>query len=191
MYSFWNDRTTINALLRHLHLPTLLLTHDMLIRVLRKCHSGFKRHQADGNSRGACALIFHMTGGMTLRWRHNERIGVSNHQRFGCLLNCLLRHGSKKTSKPRVAGHCEGTPPMTGGLPWQRASNAENVSIWWRHHGCVYLMDMGMFVHIPTGFLTMEIMVREHTFTSLLIRLFNPYKKSKITFVTIWLRKNA
>ena len=27
---------------------------------------------------------------------------------------------------------------MTGGFPSQRASNAENVSIWWRHHGCVW-----------------------------------------------------
>ena len=27
-----------------------------------------------------------------------------------------------------------GNPPVTGGFPSQRASNAENVSIWWRHH---------------------------------------------------------
>ena len=26
--------------------------------------------------------------------------------------------------------------PVTGEFPAQRASNAENVSIWWRHHGC-------------------------------------------------------
>ena len=25
-------------------------------------------------------------------------------------------------------------PPVTGGFPSQRLSNAENVSIWWRHH---------------------------------------------------------
>ena len=29
---------------------------------------------------------------------------------------------------------CEGNPPITGGFRSQRASNAENVSIWWRHH---------------------------------------------------------
>ena len=28
----------------------------------------------------------------------------------------------------------EGNPPDTGGFPSQRASNAENISIWWRHH---------------------------------------------------------
>ena len=29
---------------------------------------------------------------------------------------------------------CEGNSPVTGELPVQLASNAENVSIWWRHH---------------------------------------------------------
>ena len=41
---------------------------------------------------------------------------------------------SKKTSKLRVSVLCEGNPPVTGEFPAQRASNAENVSIWWRHH---------------------------------------------------------
>ena len=44
------------------------------------------------------------------------------------------RHRSKKTSKLRVTGLCEGNSPVTGEFPAQRASNAENVSIWWRHH---------------------------------------------------------
>ena len=29
---------------------------------------------------------------------------------------------------------CAGKSPVTGEFPAQRASNAENVSIWWRHH---------------------------------------------------------
>ena len=41
---------------------------------------------------------------------------------------------SKKTSKLRVTGLCTGNSPMTGKFPAQKASNAENVSIWWRHH---------------------------------------------------------
>ena len=43
-------------------------------------------------------------------------------------------HGSKKTSKLRVTGLCVGNSPVTGEFPAQRASNAENVSISWRHH---------------------------------------------------------
>ena len=41
---------------------------------------------------------------------------------------------SKKTSKLSVTGLCEGNSPVTGKFPAQRASNAENISIWWRHH---------------------------------------------------------
>ena len=46
----------------------------------------------------------------------------------------LIRRRSKKTSKLRVTGLCVGNSPGTGEFPAQRASNAENVSIWWRHH---------------------------------------------------------
>ena len=71
---------------------------------------------------------------ITLRWRHNERDSVSNHQPHDCLLNRLFRRRSKKTSKLRVTGLCVGNSPGTGEFPAQMASYAENVSIWWRHH---------------------------------------------------------
>ena len=69
----------------------------------------------------------------TLQWRHNEPHGVSNHQPYDCLLNRLFRLRSKKTSKLRATGLCEGNSPVTGEFPAQMASNGENVSIWWRH----------------------------------------------------------
>ena len=74
---------------------------------------------------------------VTLRWRHNDRDGVSNHQRLDCLLNRLCRRRSKKASKLRVTGLCAGNSPVTGEFPSQRASNVENVSIWWLHHATV------------------------------------------------------
>ena len=40
----------------------------------------------------------------------------------------------KKTSKLRVTGLRVGNSPGTGEFPAQMASNAENVSISWRHH---------------------------------------------------------
>ena len=43
----------------------------------------------------------------------------------------------KKTPKFRITGLCEGNSPVTGEFPAQKASNAENVSIWWRHHESV------------------------------------------------------
>ena len=69
-----------------------------------------------------------------LRWRHYGRDSVSNHQPRDCLLNLLFRCRSKKTSKLRVTGLCAGNSPGTGEFPAQVAGNAENVSIWWRHH---------------------------------------------------------
>ena len=70
----------------------------------------------------------------TLQWRHNEHDGVSNHQPLECLLSRLIGRRSKKTSKLRVTGLCAGNSPETGEFPARRATNAENVSIWWRHH---------------------------------------------------------
>ena len=70
----------------------------------------------------------------TSQWHHNERDGVSNHRRLHCLLSRLFRCRSKKTSKLRVTDICAGNSPVTGEFSTQRASNAENVSIWWRRH---------------------------------------------------------
>ena len=69
----------------------------------------------------------------SLQWRNNGRDGVSNHRRLDYLLNRLFRRRSKKTSKLRITGLCEGNPPVAGRFPSQRAGSAENVSIWWRH----------------------------------------------------------
>ena len=56
----------------------------------------------------------------SLEWRHNGRDSVSNHQSLDCLLNRLLKRRPQKTLKLSVTGLC--------------ASNAESVSIWWRHY---------------------------------------------------------
>ena len=89
-----------------LHIHILPVNKTQLKMVCAKC-------------RPFCSVL-----NMSLQWRHNERVGVSNHQPHDCLLNRLFRPRSKKTSKLRV----------TGEFPAQSASNAENVSIWWRHH---------------------------------------------------------
>ena len=86
-----------------------------------------------------------------LHWRHNDHDGVSNHQPHGCLLNRLFRRISKKASKPRVTGLCAGKSqgPVN---PAQRASYAENVSIWWSHHvGGEMKSARELFIHLNTG----------------------------------------
>ena len=64
-----------------------------------------------------------------LQWHHNEWDGVSNHRRLDCLLSRLFRRRSKKKSKFRVTGLCEGNSPVTGEFSAQRASNADFFSI--------------------------------------------------------------
>ena len=79
-----------------------------------------------------------------LQCRHKERDGVSNHRRLHCLLNRLFRPKSKKPLKPRDTG------PL---FPAQRASNMENVSLWWRFHGLlsfssqVYIGGRCRYIH--------------------------------------------
>ena len=74
----------------------------------------------------------------SLQWRHNGRDSVSNHQPHDYLLNGLFRRIWKKTWKLRVTGLCVGNSPV----PAQMASNAENVSIWWRHHDAAVNMHV-------------------------------------------------
>ena len=77
---------------------------------------------------------------VSLLYRYDKPDGVSNHQPYECLLNRSSRRRSKKTPKPRVIGLCEGNSLVTSEFPAQRASNAENYSIWWRH------LVMGVFL---------------------------------------------
>ena len=82
-----------------------------------------------------------------LEWRHNERDSVSDRQPHKCLFNRLFKRRSKKTSKLRVTGLCAGNSPGTGEFPAQKATNAENVSIWWRHHA----LDLNELTVRPFG----------------------------------------
>ena len=63
----------------------------------------------------------------TLQWRHNERHWVSNHRHFDCIL--IACSGADQ----RIHQHSALLAFVTGEFPAQKASNAENVSIWWRH----------------------------------------------------------
>ena len=58
------------------------------------------------------------------------------------------------TMTSQIADLCAGNSPGTGEFPAQMASNAENVSIWWRHHGndhtvCKPLKGQSRIHYIP------------------------------------------
>ena len=117
-----------------------LLCHDSKILLAFCRRASFKAIQLEIMVAAVSAVIV-IPGGSTLvedspgkeihplRWRHNRRNSVSNHQPHDCLLNRLFRRRSKKTSKLRVAGLCAGNSPGTGEFPAQMASNAENVHL--------------------------------------------------------------
>ena len=102
----------------------------------------------------------------TLRWRHNRCDSVSNHQPHHCLLNRLFRRRSKKTSKLRVTGLCAANSPGTGEFSAQMASNAENVSIWWRHHVCcwseLYSWEQNWILYIRSDLLL--VLINNHLY---------------------------
>ena len=99
-------------------------------------------------------------GTYPLHWRHNGHDSVSNHQPHDFFLNRLFRRRSNKISKLRVTGLCAWNSPETGEFPAQMASNAENVSIWWRHH-----------------------VLRHHAYTFVLVALFRETQKYFCVFV--------
>ena len=69
---------------------------------------------------------------LSLQWCNNEHDGVSNHPRDNC--SGADQRKYKKILKFRVTGLCARKSPCGRWIPVQRISNAENVSIWWRHH---------------------------------------------------------
>ena len=58
---------------------------------------------------------------LSLQWCHNGHSGISNHQPHDCLLKCLFRCKSKKTSKFHVTCLCVGNSPVAGEFPTQMA----------------------------------------------------------------------
>ena len=75
--------------------------------------------------------------GATLLIHYNDVImGVTASQitSLTVVYSTFYSDASKKTSTICVTGLCAGNSPVTGEFPAPMASNAENVSIWWRHH---------------------------------------------------------
>ena len=82
-----------------------------------------------------------------LTWRHNGHDGVSNHQPHDCLLNSFSGADQRKhQSSPSVA-FVRGIHRGPANSIAQMASNVENVSIWWRHHGIDHLYTFADLIH--------------------------------------------
>ena len=70
----------------------------------------------------------------TLLWRYMSAMAsqISANSTV-CLTVCFRKQWRAHTNSTLLAV-CEGNPPVTGGFPSQRASNAETISMVWRRH---------------------------------------------------------
>ena len=84
-----------------------IFIHENLFQnVVRKMAAILSRPQCDNerppdtlNARGSSCKHCKYGKWKSLRWRHNDHAGVSNHQPRGCLLNRLFRSKSKENIK--------------------------------------------------------------------------------------------
>ena len=104
---------THNLILLESLLFTCNIEHFISTSTLWFAHNDRHKHTFSGQS----FQLIECLDSTPLQWRHNERDGVSNHQPQDCSLNRLFRRRSKKTSKHRVTGLCEGNSPVTGEFP--------------------------------------------------------------------------
>ena len=83
---------------------------------------------------------------VSLHWRHMSELASQITSLAIVYSTVKSRRRSKKTSKLHVTDLCAANSPVTGEYPAQRASNAENVSIWWRHHWVrrVYICNIAL-----------------------------------------------
>ena len=122
-------------------LPLMLNMHKVMYKCLKmKCYYtelfgvSWSIWSSVGNRQYTGSVFYLCPRTCSLQWCHNESHGISNHLRLYCLFNGLFSRRSKKNQNSGVTGLCERNSPVTGELPAQRASNTENVSIWWCHH---------------------------------------------------------
>ena len=95
----------------------------------------------------------------------------------------------KKASKLRATGLCAGNSPVTGEFPAQRASDAENASIWWRHHASSEMTHTGyLFFHSLATHSNLQLFVapiRERVARILVLEYFTHFRSRGL--VPAWL----
>ena len=116
-----------------------IISHDTVIYDMMLCNVIAQNHYICsetnlGNENPFIYRFHHISSpqyeasfSLPLQRYHNERDGVSNNEPHDCLLNHLFRRTSEKTHK--------------------RASNAEDVSTWWRHHATDLFLKNNIFTN--------------------------------------------
>ena len=105
-----------------LYRRAIILTNDALV---------YMRHRFSMCQAGCITIYDGVTGPQS---HYNDVMMSATASQITSITIVYSRLRSKKTSKLRVTGLCEESPSVIGEFPAQKASNAENVSIWWCHH---------------------------------------------------------
>ena len=100
----------------------------------------------------------------------------------------LFRRRSKKTSKLRVTGLCEGNSPVTGEFPAQMASNMNNVPIWWHYHVIILWQGALPSVDYKRSWHNLDVFLLEHyKVVCLLFRCWNDFFNiASMAFLFFW-----
>ena len=83
--------------------------------------------------------VIYIISQFPLRWRHNGRDGVSNHQPHGCFSTVYSVEDHWEHQSSALLAFVQGIHRRPVNSPHKMTSNAEYVSIWWRYH--VYLLQ--------------------------------------------------
>ena len=68
---------------------------------------------------------------------YSDAIAMASQITSLAIVYSIIYSGTDQRKHQSSTCLCAGNSPLTGEFPAQKASNAENVSIWWRHHGGV------------------------------------------------------
>ena len=81
--------------------------------------------------------IFYSVPDITLQWRNDGHIGVSNHQPLECSSTVYSGSDERKHLSSASLAFVRAIQRWPVNSPHKKASNTENASIWWRHHAAI------------------------------------------------------
>ena len=140
-------RTTALSELKGLVLRPCYCMNQILTYQLDVCFVYSKSEQHDCEIHG----IF-QTGSFLLQWRHNESDYISNHRCLHCFSTVGPGADQRKDQSSASLASVRGVHRWRVNYPPKKASNAENVSIWWRHHVVldIHLTHFILTLHLAT-----------------------------------------
>ena len=132
--AMWEINTKITLLWVHKQVATLPHTLSSMYRIAHACTMNMKPHTTTMNIQKLVPHYCDVTMGA---------IG-SQITSLKTVYWTVYSDTDQRKHLPRITGLCVGNSPGTGEFPAQKASNAENVSIWWRHHDRLWQDEMTM-----------------------------------------------